>query len=103
MTEPVTPPQTIGQVREQLATCQTDLGRAIEQLKLVEGQLASAGQSPDIVASLREQIEGALVKLQPVLDEIEELDEQDAVTDHREKFAKIAGFFEEIEGLQKQF
>lgn len=103
MTDVAPEPQTIGEIRQQLATCQTDLGGAIDQLKAVEAQLLEVGdETAGFVATLREQLSSALVKLQPVINEISAINEDDLVTEHAEKFEKIEGFFEEIQGLQNQ-
>lgn len=93
--------QTIGQLRRQLVTCQADLERAVEQLKEVEVQLKQAGDPTAAhIGGLMEKIVEASGQLEPVMKEIEHLDDEDGLLEHQDKLVKISKFFQELEGLK---
>jgi len=94
---------TMGQLREQLADCQSELNTAMSQLVGVEQQLREAGEpSVSIVSGLIQQLQGVFGQVECVLGDIQGLDGQEEVSAHADKLAKVTTLFQDLDGLKDQ-
>ena len=92
--------ETVGQLKDQLAHCGLELGKAVRQLMDVEERLYSAGGTGmNEVRLMRKRLEETIIQIQPAVEELAQLDDQSPLSEHQDKLARMVHIFQALDGL----
>lgn len=95
--------ETIGQLREQLAWCQAELGKAVEQLLGAEEKLQSVGdEMVTHIQTTRTDMENSLSELKSALVELNTIDGDEPLRNHQDKLAEVASLLQAFAGFQER-
>lgn len=97
------PAENFGELREQLAFCQSELGGAIAQLQTTVTQLEQMND-PNLgkVAGMLEKLTGVLTSIKPVISDIAHVGDDELMEAHPEALDRVNGVFQKLEELKSK-